>query len=716
MPAKWQPKRIVAGPSLSLITGTPGGNAGIEAAGDGESKTHRVKMEVYSGGEFRPCGWYGEHALILDLKGMELPPGKSVPFHRDHNMSQVVGHSDKIVAKNSLYLEGPLSGANAHAQEVLDSSAKGFPWKASLGASLRKQPDFLAEGSTAVVNGRRVVGPKFIARKWALLEGSFVSIPADPHTSAIAAGGTNMFREWLIQAGLDPDTLTAEALEQLRAAYDDSQKIKTLEASNTTPTEIKTEPALQAAAPAVDAAAIQSMVSSAIAAEHRRTQEITAALGTHTELISAALAGGWDVQRCKNEAELVDLRASRQHGPAIHIYGSDATPDFQANVLEAAFLRASGWDGDQLHAAYGDRAMDALKRTPRSVGFRYLTHEVLRAHGVHVHAGQWDDEIIERAKRLDRQLQASSSGFSTLSMSGVLSNLANKTMQRAFDTFESVYREFCRVVPHSDFKIHTRYRVSELGDLEQVGPTGEITHTERSEASYTNQVATYARMLAITRVMQRNDDLAAFNDIFASFGEAAKRTLEKSVFTKLLDNTDGFFANAPAAPLKPNALAAGGSSALSPTSLGVAETYFWEQEDELGNPISLAPSILLVPPAKYRDAVNITSKTTVVAAGNVVSGEEVRISNEYVGEFRPVKSPFLSAAAIVGNSKNKWFLLSKPTASVALMEVAFLDGRQSPLLASDDTDFNTLGYQWRVVWDWGVAKMERRAGVYSPGA
>jgi len=49
------------------------------------------------------------------------------------------------------------------------------------------------------------------------------------------------------------------------------------------------------------------------------------------------------------------------------------------------------------------------------------------------------------------------------------------------------------------------------------------------------------------------------------------------------------------------------------------------------------------------------------------------------------------------------------------MEVAFLNGRQEPVVESADADFNTLGIQMRCVYDYGVAFAEKKAAVYSAG-
>jgi hypothetical protein len=253
--------------------------------------------------------------------------------------------------------------------------------------------------------------------------------------------------------------------------------------------------------------------------------------------------------------------------------------------------------------------------------------------------------------------------------------------------------------------------------LEEVGPTGEITHTEMSEESYTNQITTKARMMALTRTMMKNDDLDAFLQIPASFGRMAATTREQSVFAVLLNNTDSFFTTTPTAgTYQPNALASGGSSALSVTSLGLAENLFWNQTDTDGKPIMLQPSILLVDSSRKRDAENICNRTTVTVAGDPTSGEQLRVGNEFQGQFEPVASAWVHNTLLTGASATQWWLLAAPTADVAAIEIAYLDGRTVPTIESADTDFNTLGMQWRCYYDWGVAKQDPRAGVRSPGA
>jgi hypothetical protein len=706
--------KLVAASVRNPLTLTCEGDVDIEAAA-GEESLPRFTMVAYTGQPMRPGGWHAEAPIILDIGGMQKPPGGRMPIHRGHDSNRIVGHSESVQGGTKVLVKGVISANNEHAAEVVGSSRNQFPWQASVGARLIGQPEYVSEGRSVLVNGQRHKGPVYVARKWALNEASFVSLGADGATSAIAAEDNRMtFESWIEARGFDVAQLNDAQVETLRAAYAAEQAAQ---APAPAPA-----PVAVAAQPAIDSSAMQAAITSAVQAAAQaaasRTTLISTVLGSHPQLAAQAASENWDEIRIKNEGELARLRANASSGPHIHVSQRSEGAQAQKQIEAAMFIAGGIGNENDAVRTYGEQTVEAAARNlPRAAGLRYLIHETIRASGKTAHPGVMDDDTIRAAFQADRDLRASS-GFSTLSLSGTLSNLANKMLLRAYNEVPSVVRRFCRTVPHSDFKAHTKYRVTTPGELDKLGPTGEIKHTELDEDTYSNQIETFARMMALTRQMMRNDDLGAFLQIPAMFGRMAARTHEKSVFSVLLDNTDNFFNASPSAGsgFKSNALASGSSSALSVTSLASAETLFWSQEDKHGNPIDLVPSILLVAPAKYRDATNLLTRTTVTVAGDPTTGKQMEIGNEFVGQFEPVMSPYVSAASLTGNSTTKWWLFAAPSADVAVIEIAYLDGRQAPTIESAETDFNTLGMQWRAYWDWGVAKQDRRAGVYSPGA
>jgi hypothetical protein len=62
-----------------------------------------------------------------------------------------------------------------------------------------------------------------------------------------------------------------------------------------------------------------------------------------------------------------------------------------------------------------------------------------------------------------------------------------------------------------------------------------------------------------------------------------------------------------------------------------------------------------------------------------------------------------------------WYLLADPN-NVAAIEVAFLDGVETPIVETSEFDFDRLGIAMRAYMDWGCNKQEYRAGVKLKGA
>ena len=74
----------------------------------------------------------------------------------------------------------------------------------------------------------------------------------------------------------------------------------------------------------------------------------------------------------------------------------------------------------------------------------------------------------------------------------------------------------------------------------------------------------------------------------------------------------------------------------------------------------------------------------------------------------------LHNAAYTGNSSKAWYLLADPN-DLPVIEVAFLNGQESPTIETADADFNVLGVQMRGYHDFGVALQDPRGGVKAKG-
>jgi len=678
-----------------IEAGPPTGDASAPAL-------RRFSMTAYTGGPMMLAGW--PHPVVVDLAGLQVAGGgtKSRPILKDHNRSLIVGHTDSVRVEGSqLLVSGVISGAGPVAREIVESSRNGFPWQASLGAMA--QPggmEFVPKGKRAVANGREFEGPVHIARRSVLGEVSFVALGADDNTTASVAAAAikeddMTFAQWLTAKGFEAATLTEAQKASLQAMFDNEQK-----AAAVTATATDVDPEGDGRADVI------ARIRAETAAETKRIAEVrricAVGNGKHAELEAKAIAEGWDL----NKTELEVLRAER---PALRSGGvrTDADPAQAGRAIEAALCLSAGLPEKQVGQWYDDKTMNAaVGHDLRGAGLHTLIYETIRAGGEHVRPGRVDNDTIRAAFNADRRLIQATGGFSTISLSGILSNVANKTMLAAYTAVESVVAMFCAETDVNDFKEVTRYRLTGNGVFEKVGPDGELKHAGLSEQAFTNKVETYGRMIALTRQMMINDDLGAFLQIPRIIGRMSALKREEAVFELLLSNPANFFS------VGNKNFISGAATALSIDALTQAEQSFLDQTDTDGKPILLTPSVLLVPSSLKVAAQVLMTETRINETTTTDKGKPA--VNPHAGKWKPVASPYLNAQGLTGGSAKAWYLFANP-ADVAAIEIAYLRGKRTPTIESGDTDFNTLGMQWRGYFDFGVAMQDFRAAVKSKG-
>ena len=541
-------------------------------------------------------------------------------------------------------------------------------------------------------------------------ETSVVSVGADADraTTSIAATsdpkGLDMdFQEWLEAQGFEDVSDTQR--QTLRAAYDaehksdDAIELDKLKASN-----------------ALDEMRAEAVT---VSKELKKISRISAQYGDRCDdslidsLEAKALTG-------KISAETFELELLKASRPLPN--GSGTAPTYagaDCNAITAALCNSIGMDEDSvsnsLKAEVGVKAAEKAMNdaaTLRGFNVHKLIHTVLHAHGRSVSPGQGiDDSVLASALECGSNIRASA-GFSTVSLPGILSRVANKAMLQSYNDGMGVAREFCAETDTTDFKQFDRYRMTEAGDFEELGATGEIKSSTLTEETLSNQVKTYGRMFGITRQMLINDDLGAMLAIPSLLGKMAARTLEKSVISLLANASTGaastnFFFSTSSAKKKAN-YAAGAATALDIDALGTAYKLFLDQVDSQGNPIMVEPSLLLV---TNKNAVNARKLFNDAAYRFTNADTKETTENQWQGMFRPLVSPFLSQLA---TTEDEYYLLPTPS-DTAVINIAYLRGQRSPVISQYDVDFNQLGVQMRGVFDFGVALWDQRLAVKMAG-
>ena len=686
-------------------------NAGpleIKAA-DGENGSPEFTMQAYGGGRLHLGNF--PHPAVIAAEGVEVHGGAdTIPILRDHDGKRPVGHGKPIVASDSLQVEGTISQTSDDAKQIIEASRNGYPWQESIGGRMTEKPTFVKAGKSVTVNGRRQSGPVYVVNAFMWTETSVVSVGADADraTTSIAATsdpkGLDMdFQEWLEAQGFEDVSDTQR--QTLRAAYDaehksdDAIELDKLKASN-----------------ALDEMRAEAVT---VSKELKKISRISAQYGDRCDdslidsLEAKALTG-------KISAETFELELLKASRPLPN--GSGTAPTYagaDCNAITAALCNSIGMDeesvSNSLKTEVGVKAAEKAMNdaaTLRGFNVHKLIHTVLHAHGRSVSPGQGiDDSVLASALECGSNIRASA-GFSTVSLPGILSRVANKAMLQSYNDGMGVAREFCAETDTTDFKQFDRYRMTEAGDFEELGATGEIKSSTLTEETLSNQVKTYGRMFGITRQMLINDDLGAMLAIPSLLGKMAARTLEKSVISLLANASTGaastnFFFSTSSAKKKAN-YAAGAATALDIDALGTAYKLFLDQVDSQGNPIMVEPSLLLV---TNKNAVNARKLFNDAAYRFTNADTKETTENQWQGMFRPLVSPFLSQLA---TTEDEYYLLPTPS-DTAVINIAYLRGQRSPVISQSDVDFNQLGVQMRGVFDFGVALWDQRLAVKMAG-
>lgn len=448
-------------------------------------------------------------------------------------------------------------------------------------------------------------------------------------------------------------------------------------------------------------------------AEQARQQRITVMVGEAAEehpgrideleqIGRAAIKGKWTEQ----QTELAILRACRASAP-LPLRSGGNSPVVNERVLECALASAAGLRAEG--AGYDERTLEAAHRTYRGgLGLHQLLHTVAVQNGYRGHAPVKSNlaEVMRHAFNLSPR----ASGVSTISISGILSNVANKFMREAFMSVDMTWSEIASRRSVSDFKTITSYSLSGDMTYEEIAPGGKLKHGTAGETTYTNQAKSYGKMLGLDRRDLINDDLGALGTVSRRLGRGGALKLNNVFWAVFLDNST-FFASGN------SNVSTGAGSALALAGLDAADVVFRAQTDPDGNLMGTLPKILLVPTALRATGWNLMNGTITIATGVDNTGTPLTTpnGNAFAGMFRLASSPYMQNSSFTGYSAAAWYLLADPN-DVPVIEVAFLNGVELPTVESADADFDQLGIQLRGYHDWGVSLQEYRGGVRSAGS
>ena len=299
------------------------------------------------------------------------------------------------------------------------------------------------------------------------------------------------------------------------------------------------------------------------------------------------------------------------------------------------------------------------------------------------------------------QLAAYALGLhSTSDFPSILENVVSKILRRAYDESPVSFTSISRRTTLPDFKPTSRVQLGEAPLLEKVPESAEYSFGTLGEGKETYALATYGKIVGITRQVLVNDDLDAFTRIPQLYGNSARALQNQLAWALLTTGADGVTMGDGLA-----LFAAGhnntGTGAPSVPSLSEGRTTMRTQTGLSGRILNVVPRWWIVPAALETDAQKLTAPISPEAEGNV---------NPFVSAFQGViAEPLLDA-----DSALIWYLAAA-TGQIDVLEHAFLEGEEEVRVETME-GWKVDGVEVKASMDFAVTVLDHRGLYRSTGA
>lgn len=370
---------------------------------------------------------------------------------------------------------------------------------------------------------------------------------------------------------------------------------------------------------------------------------------------------------------LAAIRADRPAGvaPAVQVV---AKPADDEQTLLASICLAGNLAG--VEKQFSERTLEAAHKR-RNIGLQEMLLRAAKANGYEGDVYRVTDGNLRQVLR---------AAFATHSIANVTGTAYGKFLLNGYNAVESVWDRISMIRPVSDFKAVTGIRVNGGFVFEEVGAAGELKSAEATDEARSFGAKSYGRISSITRRDIINDDLGALTVVPQRLGRGAALRFNTNFWAEFALNNATYFERA----------TAGAGNAFSLTSLKAAVAAYRKLADADGQPLGVAPAMLLLPPELEIAGAEAMGSALVHGASGVTPS-----TNVLAGRYQVVSSAYLTSAST-------WWLVANP-GDLNAMEVLFLNGNRNPVVEQAEADFDTLGIQVRGYFDFGVAKGEPKS-------
>jgi len=319
-----------------------------------------------------------------------------------------------------------------------------------------------------------------------------------------------------------------------------------------------------------------------------------------------------------------------------------------------------------------------------ALSFENIARNCLRASNVDTsYMGR--EEIIKRA-------------LSTSDFPNILANVASKSVMQGYQAGQQTYRIWAKTGMLADFKTASRAALGDAPEMLLNESGEEVQQGVIGDRGESITLKTYARKLVITRKALINDDAGLFNRMFFAFGQRAANQIEAAAYGVLLDNedlADGvklFHSNH-------DNLEGTSKGIVDSTKLSIAMAAIGNQRSDGGMALSLMGRYIL---GGFENLV----------AASILCNSTTDATTSSNADFNPYKNMGLVPVISGHIPGKKWFLVAD---NIDTVEVAFLNGKDTPTIEAIDNDGGVLGRTYLAYIDYAAKALDYRGMFCNPG-
>lgn len=667
--------------------------AEIGLADSGSGQGGRRKTVTFYSGATVIRGVYEPYNLTLSMNPRHvrmgrLKSGKApvLDTHSDFSLKDVIGVIEGARIKEGRGYADLRFSERPEVDPIWNDIESGIIRNASVGARIFQLKDVTEPDAKT---------KSYLAVDWEPLEVSIVPIGADMEAGFRAAAEKAEFTDARIvlaeeeQGAEQARNLEATMPENLNNAGSDT---RTTETSTPAP----------AATPEADR---QKFVNAGIDAERARVgiiNETVKALKLRQSFADKHIAAGTEIHIFR-ELAIAEAKAEEER----KLQESRlATPAGDQRLRDEADARRVGMMGALLerfeplswrfNVAEGAFEFDKKKSQKLYDGSRAyvgmslldIARECLSVVGI-----RW--QAKNRAEIVNLAFQ------STSDFPNILSSVANKSLRAGYEMADSQWRLIAARRTAPDFKLVSEMTIDGNARLEKVTEQGEFKYGKLVEGKETWQLATYGKIIGVTRQCVINDDLGAFTRTPFLLGQEVAMLEADTVIGIIIANgnlADGqpLFVDA----AHKNHIDAGGDIAID--TLGAARVKMALQSSPGGKTMGLVPRYLLAPATQGVLAEQYCSQ-------NYQAVEAAKI-NPMAGRLVPIVEARLDAADV-----DAWYLFADPQSpNGTVLIYAYLEGQEGPY-TENRQGFNIDGVEIKIRHDFAAAAIDYRGAVKNDG-